>query len=119
MTQIKHPKSYLANLCERADKLSSRSFWTQCAAGVVLIVVAISVDSREYPGVEVLCVFGLALIISGPTKLTLLGKSIKEAFDHFNNGSGGFGPPGVPVESALRIPAQPKRKDPEPPLPPL
>jgi hypothetical protein len=39
-------------------------------------------------------------------------------------GGGGFGgdgmmPPGVPVESALRVPVPPKRKEPELPLPPL
>ncbi len=32
---------------------------------------------------------------------------------------GGITPPGVPVESALRVPVQRKRKMPEPPLSPL
>ena len=34
-------------------------------------------------------------------------------------GGGGMMPPGVPVESALRVPVPPKRKELEPPLPPL
>lgn len=99
---------------------STRKFWIYFALGLIAIVVGAIMELAKLPGAELPCILGFVLVMFGPTKLPGLGQSLKVAWDEFNKSSGGgFGPPGVPVESALYVPVQPKWKDTEPPLPPL
>lgn len=119
MTQIEPQNSLRGNLLEHFAKPSVRWFWFRCAAGLMLLIGAVAIESPDRAAAELLLVFGLVLIVFGPTKLADLGKALRDALDHIDKGSGGFGPPGVPVESALCVLVRSKGKEPEPPLPPL
>lgn len=91
-------------------------------SGLVLAIVATGpwqiLPDRTEP--KLLYILAAVLVVFGGNRLPDLARSIWEAiYNNVHGDSGGFGPPGVPVESALCVPVPPKREAPDPPLPPL
>ena len=91
------------------------------SSGLALALVATGLwqVSPNQTGPEFLYILAAVLAVFGGTRLPDLGRSIWDAINSIGGGPGGFGPPGVPVESGLRVPISPRQKTVEPPLSPL